>query len=720
MNLRFSLSTNIILSLLLGVACGIFFGEYCSGLRVVGDAFIKLLQMSILPFIVVSLIAGMGKLSHELAKILAIRASTLLLLFWSIVFTLILLMPLSFPALKTASFFSVSAVQAPESINFLDLFIPANPFRSMAETVVPSVVLFSIVVGVALIGIKEKEGLIKGLSTLSAALTQVARFVVYLTPIGVFAIAASTAGTMTVEEFGRLQVYLVTYTVAAVLLSFWILPKLLSTITPFKYRDLLDISKSTLITGFTTGNLFIILPLLIENCKDLFQQYRLKKDETEPLVDIIIPVFFNFPTIGGLLILVFIPFAAWFSSTSFPIQEYPSFVFSGLLSMFGGAPIAIPFLLDTFRIPSDLFQLFVASKVITDRFATLLAGMYLLIFTLMTICSIRGLLTVRWEKLLRYMVLTAAIVSGTIITARIFFTKALEFEYTKYQSFVEMELRSDPVPTKVHKSLPAVSPHEGGQTRSRLDEIVRRGSLRVGYFKDSLPFAFTNKAGNLVGFDIEMAHLLARDLSVSLELVLIKRERAVEMLNTGYCDIIMSGIAITPQGLRDAAFSEPYLDTTIAFIVRDYRRDEFNSREAVQSLDAPRIAIPNLPYYIAKLKQYLPQAKIVPLSSPREFFRTDSEKIDAFLFTAEAGSAWTLVYPEYAVAVPLPDVIKVPLAYPTVKGDREITSFINGWIVLKRNDETIEKLYDHWILGRGAEKKEPRWSIIRNVLHWVE
>jgi ABC-type amino acid transport substrate-binding protein len=346
--------------------------------------------------------------------------------------------------------------------------------------------------------------------------------------------------------------------------------------------------------------------------------------------------------------------------------------------------------------------------------------MYLLIFTLMTICSIKGLLTIRWEKLLRYMVLTAVIVFGTIITTRIFFTKALEFEYTKYQSFVEMELFNDPVPTKVHKALPAVSPPQGDQASSRLDEIVRRGSLRVGYFKDSLPFAFTNKADNLVGFDIEMAHLLARDLSVSLELVLIERERAVEMLNTGYCDIIMSGSAITPQKLRGAAFSEPYLDTTIAFIVRDYRRDKFNSRKAIQSLDAPRIGVPNLPYYIAKLKQYLPQAHIVPLSSPREFFRTDHEKIDAFLFTAEAGSAWTLVYPEYAVAVPLPDVIKVPLAYSMARGDREIIDFINGWIDLKKKDETIDKLYDHWILGRGSEKKEPRWSIIRNVLHWVE
>jgi hypothetical protein len=31
-----------------------------------------------------------------------------------------------------------------------------------------------------------------------------------------------------------------------------------------------------------------------------------------------------------------------------------------------------------------------------------------------------------------------------------------------------------------------------------------------------------------------------------------------------------------------------------------------------------------------------------------------------------------------------------------------------------------ERNYDYWILGRGAVKKAPRWSVMRDVLHWVE
>ncbi len=52
--------------------------------------------------------------------------------------------------------------------------------------------------------------------------------------------------------------------------------------------------------------------------------------------------------------------------------------------------------------------------------------------------------------------------------------------------------------------------------------------------------------------------------------------------------------------------------------------------------------------------------------------------------------------------------------------DRELLEFMNHWIDLKKKDGTIPGIYDHGILARTAEQKGPRWSIIRDVLHWVE
>ncbi len=49
----------------LGVGCGLFFGEHCAPLAIAGDAFIGLLQMTVLPYIALSLLVNLGRLSLE-------------------------------------------------------------------------------------------------------------------------------------------------------------------------------------------------------------------------------------------------------------------------------------------------------------------------------------------------------------------------------------------------------------------------------------------------------------------------------------------------------------------------------------------------------------------------------------------------------------------------------------------------------------------------------
>ena len=71
------------------------------------------------------------------------------------------------------------------------------------------------------------------------------------------------------------------------------------------------------------------------------------------------------------------------------------------------------------------------------------------------------------------------------------------------------------------------------------------------------------------------------------------------------------------------------------------------------------------------------------------------------------------------MVVPEPGLIKVPLAYPLARHDDRWAGFVNVWIELKRRDGTIDTLYRHWILGQDAQEKRRRWSILRDVLHWV-
>jgi len=108
------------------------------------------------------------------------------------------------------------------------------------------------------------------------------------------------------------------------------------------------------------------------------------------------------------------------------------------------------------------------------------------------------------------------------------------------------------------------------------------------------------------------------------------------------------------------------------------------------------------------------------LKSARGFLRGEHNELDALLYVAEAGSAWTLLYPAFSVAIPKPMVVQVPMAYALPGGEQEFRDYLDAWIEMRRRDGTIDRLFEHWILGRGTERSTPRWSVIRDVLGWVE
>jgi hypothetical protein len=182
----------------------------------------------------------------------------------------------------------------------------------------------------------------------------------------------------------------------------------------------------------------------------------------------------------------------------------------------------------------------------------------------------------------------------------------------------------------------------------------------------------------------------------------------------------MSGVVATTDRARAMLFSDSYLDETIAFVVPDHMRQQFDTWDAIRDQGALTIAVPDLPYYVAKLRELLPHAVIQMHPDIEPLFERALFPADAVALPAERGSAWTLRYPAYSVVVPGPDPIRVPLAYPIGRRDERLTSFVNTWIALKRKDGTLDAVYKHWILGQDAAARQPRWSILRNVLHWVK
>ncbi len=142
-----SLSRRIAAGVFVGAAVGLFFGERVAFLQFAADAYVRLLQMTVLPYVTVSIVAGLGSLNANQAKTLGLRVGLILALLWTVAFAAVLLFPLMFPPNQNASFFSATLVEEREPFDFLSLYIPANPFNSLANAVVPAVVFFSLIVG---------------------------------------------------------------------------------------------------------------------------------------------------------------------------------------------------------------------------------------------------------------------------------------------------------------------------------------------------------------------------------------------------------------------------------------------------------------------------------------------------------------------------------------------------------------------------------------------
>src|SRR5687767_15771955 len=103
-----SSSTKILIGLLAGVFGGIFLGEYANVFKVAADGFVRLLQMTVLPYITLSIITSLGGLSFDQVKTLGLRAGTVLIGLWCLALVFTFLIPLAFPTVETASFFSAA------------------------------------------------------------------------------------------------------------------------------------------------------------------------------------------------------------------------------------------------------------------------------------------------------------------------------------------------------------------------------------------------------------------------------------------------------------------------------------------------------------------------------------------------------------------------------------------------------------------------------------
>ena len=719
---RTAMSRRILLGLTAGVAVGVLFGERAAVLEWPARAFVQLLQVTVLPYVVTSLVAGIATGTPSQARRLASKGGLVLLCLWGVSLALVLLAPLALPPEKGGSFYATQSLSEEPQIDWLDLYIPSNPFRSLANNIVPAVVVFSVLLGIALLGLPEKARILAPLRLINETLAQAGRLLLALTPIGIFAIAGHAAGTLRMEEFGRLQAFMLLWVGLSTILTLWILPGLVSVVTGVSFARILSLMWAPLITAFVTSNLFIVLPAIQERAKELLAGGPLGHREAADSVDVLVPTSFTFPHGAKLLSLSFVLFAGWFAGTPVPAADLPTLVGAGLLSLFGSLDAAVPFLLDLVRLPADLFQLFLVSGVVASHFGSAAAAMHTLALAMLGASFMAGGIRIDKMRLLTFVASTSIIVGGFLLASRMLLAAALPDPEGAAAMFDRLRVsggwgRLAPIDTadEAAGSLEEPAPPAG----ERLDAILRRGTVRVCVSADAMPWCFVNGRDEIVGFEVDVAHAVAAQLDKRLSLVEVERVNKGAALARGTCDITIG--RVVPSQAASMVFSRPITHEAWSFLAPDYKRNLFANLERIRELPSPRIAVFREREFMDRLKAFVPNAEVTPVDSIPEFLEAPSGRFDAMLTGLDRATAYSLMWPQFSAVVPTPNLGGVPIAIIVPKGEEALLDLVNAVVDVDLANGLFKEKLDYWVRGQGAQvERAPRWSLGANVFGWWE
>ena len=235
-------------------------GERTAILKPLGSAYAMMLQVAVYPYLLCSLLWGLGRLQPAMARRLLAASWGVYLLMWSLTFGVIWLISRAIPSPPPPTVLTPQTAQQPAG--FLDLLIPANVFDALGRNYVPAVVIFTIVYGIAVQNITKKAALFEVLDAIKVASVTIWGWIVRFAPIGVFALFAAAAGTIEPDRMGGLLLYVGLFLIGTLLLGFVVLPAVLAAIAPVGHREILAELRPAFVLAMVTTLSVVALPFV--------------------------------------------------------------------------------------------------------------------------------------------------------------------------------------------------------------------------------------------------------------------------------------------------------------------------------------------------------------------------------------------------------------------------------------------------------------------------
>lgn len=225
--------------------------------------------------------------------------------------------------------------------------------------------------------------------------------------------------------------------------------------------------------------------------------------------------------------------------------------------------------------------------------------------------------------------------------------------------------------------------------RDRLDEIKERGYLIVGTEGTWSPYTFHDKDDNLVGFDVELARIIADHIGVDVKYSETVWSSIFASFDSGQIDTVINEVSYSDERAEKYDFSVPYTFTRHAVLVRSDNTD-INSLEDLKG----KVAANNPTSATGQLAvEYGAE-----LDTVEEMAQSISEVIngraDCTLNTVVAFADYMKTHPEAGEKVKIITVTDPePYGYiPVQKGNEKLLNAINEAIEAANEDGTLSGL----------------------------
>jgi polar amino acid transport system substrate-binding protein len=235
----------------------------------------------------------------------------------------------------------------------------------------------------------------------------------------------------------------------------------------------------------------------------------------------------------------------------------------------------------------------------------------------------------------------------------------------------------------------------GNAAARDLQDVLNSGTLRVGVTLFA-PWAARGSDGELVGFEVDVAHQLAADMGVKAQLLSYDVDRLVPALESGEIDIIAAGLTITPERALHVNFSDPYAEGGIGLATHVERTANVTDVKALDS-DTITIAAVEGSVGVQLARRLWPRARV-------QVFPSVEAASQALIAGEIHGYVEDEPVPTF-LALENPETIDVPTGRPLLvspagfavnKRDPDFLAFLNAWITARQADTWLPTTASYW------------------------